>query len=79
MSKHWEIILLVSNLISNQTRERERDRSVKWIWHLENMVDSTDEIYDIKEHFYKLSYEILNFSDVIDYIIIYSTLMQCQE
>ena len=34
-------------------QERERDKSVKWIWHLENMVDSTDETYNIKGHFYE--------------------------
>ena len=51
------------------------------------MVDSTDETYNTKGHFYeqslkKDSFEVLNFSDVIDYIFIYSTFMttlQCQE
>ena len=40
----------------NQTkRERETDRhkSVKWIWHSEDKVDSTGVTYNIKEHFYE--------------------------
>ena len=51
------------------------------------MVDSTNETYNIKEHFYeqvlkKGSFEIVIFSNVIDYIFAYSTLittLQCQE
>ena len=37
--------------VIRQERERDRDKSVKWLWHLKNMVDSTDEIYSIKGHF----------------------------
>ena len=54
---------------------------------LGKMVDRTDETYNIKGHFYeqiskKGSFEVLNFSNVIGYILIYSTLittLQCQE
>ena len=68
-------------------QEREREKSVKRLWHFENMVDSTDETYNIKGHFYKQiskkgSFEVLNFSDVIDCIFLYSThikTLQCQE
>ena len=72
-------------------QEWERDKSVKWIWHLENMFNSTHETYNIKGHFYEqfLKKALLKFwvfQIVIDYIFIYSitysTLiktLQCQE
>ena len=51
------------------------------------MVDSTDETYNIKGHFYekiskKGTLEVFSFFDIIDYIFICSTLittLQCQE